>query len=278
MENKNLITVQSYYKFINEGCANSEKYYQLFSDDVEIFYPKFGFGKGREGLQKFGQKIIQLIDYLEFDLEKFNYIENKEFVIVEGHEKGITNTGIKFPNNTDSFGKFCSVFQLENNKIKRMHCYVDPDFASQDIERLRILNTLPIEDKTSQTKKIVDEFYDIQFGRRKGNLIDLFADKVDWDLPGNKNKFSWVGKRETKEEVQAFFYELSKNIESEKFEIDFITVNGENATVVGSLVSKILPYNKSFSTTFVVILKVVDEKIVKYHFLEDSYKLNEEMR
>lgn len=48
--------------------------------------------------------------------------------------------------------------------------------------------------------------------------------------------------------------------------------------MVDSLVSKILPYNKSFSTTFVVILKVVDEKIVKYHFLEDSYKLNEEMR
>ncbi|WP_110010458.1 nuclear transport factor 2 family protein [Chryseobacterium sp. AG844] len=115
--------------------------------------------------------------------------------------------------------------------------------------------------------------------RKKGRKYFRFiSDHLDWNLPGNKQKFPWTGKRQTKKEIEEFFKELYSNVKPEKFEIDFIAVNGENATATGHLSSKILKFNKIFTTEFVVIFKVVNGKIVKYHFLEDSYKLNEEMQ
>jgi len=282
MENKNLSIAQSYYALINNGEFNSKDFFDLFTEDVEIFYPKFGHAIGIEGVKSFGQQVRQLVLELHFEMDQFTYIAKDKYVIVEGAEKGVTRNGIQFPDGIISHGKFCTVFEFENNRIKRMHCYVDPDFAAEDAERTQRLSIIQHnsskEDIEIQTRKVVENFYDIQFGRTEGNIEDLFAEEIDWDLPGNKAKFEWVGKRKTKKEVKEFFTELYRNVQSEKFDIDFISVKGENATVVGELSSKILQYDKLFKTEFVVIFKVVNGKIVKYHFLEDSYSLNEEMK
>lgn len=281
MENNNVSKAQSYFELINNGQFNTQDFADLFTVEVEIYYPKFGYAKGMEGIARFSQHVRKLINELHFEMDKFTYIANEKYVIVEGAEKGITRTGIPFPDEIVSHGKFCTVFEFENNRIKRMHCYVDPDFGGEDIERAQLLNTTieasQKEDIETQTRNIVNNFYDIQFGRTEGNLEDLFAEEIDWDLPGNTEKFEWVGKRTKKNQVGEFFKLLYANVEPEKFEIDFIAVKGENATVVGELSSKILKYDKVFTTEFVVIFKVVNGKIVKFHLLEDGYKLNEEM-
>lgn len=282
MENKNLATAQSYYEFINSGQFNTKAFFDLFTEDVELYYPKFGYGTGIDGIISFGQQVRKLVTELYFEMDKFTYIISEHYVIVEGAERGVTQNGIAFPDGIVSHGKFCTVFEFENNRIKRMHAYVDPDFGAEDLERAQLLNKTSRysqqESIETQTRNVVDRFYDIQFGRTEGNIADLFAEEIDWDLPGNKEKFEWVGKRTTKKEVEDFFKELYHNVKPEKFNIDFISVKGENATVVGQLSSIILQYDTLFTTEFVVVFKVVNGKIVKYHFLEDSYKLNEEMK
>ncbi|WP_292010691.1 nuclear transport factor 2 family protein [Chryseobacterium sp.] len=129
-----------------------------------------------------------------------------------------------------------------------------------------------------QTREIIEEFYSVQSGKKRGNLTELFAEVVDFDLPGNMEKFPWTGKRNTKKEVEDFFKILYENVKSEKFDVEFISVNGENAVAVGQLSSVILKYNKVFNTQFAAIFKVRNGKIVKYHFMEDNYRLNEEMQ
>lgn len=221
-----------------------------------------------------------LLKNITHDIDNFNYIVSENFVVVEGTEKGVTQSDKEWPDHKIAFGKFCSIFEFDKDLIKRMHIYVDPDLTSEDIDRIVILNrNFQKKDSISlpETKTVVQAFYDIQFGRKKGDITELFAENVDWDLPGNKEKFPWTGKRQTKNEIAEFFQQLYENVESKKFEIDFISVNAEHATAVGSLSSKILKYDKVFDTDFVAIFKVVNGKIVKYHFLEDSYKLNEEM-
>jgi len=133
-------------------------------------------------------------------------------------------------------------------------------------------------DNSMSTKNKVNKFYEILSGKSKDSMESIFADEVDWNLPGNAAKFPWVGKRKTKAEVLEFFKLLSEHIQPEKFEVEFIACNGENAVAVGHLTSTILKYHKSFSTEFTAIFKVVDNKIVKYHFMEDSYTLNEMMK
>ncbi|NML69199.1 nuclear transport factor 2 family protein [Chryseobacterium sp. RP-3-3] len=271
--------IETYFNKIDSGTFDDE-YFGLYTEDVEMYYPKFGFEKGKQGIKNFGKVIGKHLEKLTHDMQNFRYIFSDPIIVVEGNEKGITRSGKEWPDYTTSFGKFCNVFEFDGELIKRVHIYVDPDFTSEDTERLTIFRNESqsvIENPVPQTKDVVEEFYDIQFGRKEGNIMNLFADDVDWDLPGNEEKFPWTGKRQTKQEIGQFFQELHNNVTSESFNIDFISVKGENATVVGQLSSKILKYNKVFSTEFVVIFKVVDGKIVKYHFLEDSYALNEEM-
>lgn len=272
--------VQTYFEKVDSGKFDIE-YYNFFTEDTELYFPKFGFSQGKEGIRQFGETMAGFLKNISHDIETFNYIVSENFVVVEGTEKGTLQSGKEWPDHTIAFGKFCSVFEFEKDLIKRMYIYVDPDVASEDIDRILLLNKEAKKNHllfANQTEMIIKMFYDIQFGKKEGNIAELFADTVDWDLPGNKEKFPWTGKRHTKNEVAAFFQELSKNVESKKFEIDFISVNGQNATAAGRLSSKILKYDKIFDTEFVVIFKVINGKIVKYHFLEDSYKLNEEMQ
>lgn len=270
--------IETYFKKIDSGIFDDE-YFDLYTEDVEMYYPKFGFEKGKQGIKNFGKVIGKHLEKLTHDIQNFRYTFSDTVIVVEGNEKGVTRSGKEWPDNHTSFGKFCNVFEFDGELIKRVHIYVDPDFTSEDIERLTIFrNNAAKENSVPSTRDVVEEFYDLQFGRKEGNIVDLFADSVDWDLPGNKDKFPWTGKRETREEIELFFQELYNNIQSESFTIDFISVEGENAAVAGQLSSRILKYDKVFSTEFVIIFKVINGKIVKYHFLEDSYKLNEEMK
>lgn len=274
----------SYYEKINSGNFNDGSYYNLFTEDVKVFYPKFGFAEGKAGIKKFGEQVRKLFNNLTFELDKFNFIVTDNIVVVEGVEKGAIYTGSTFPDNDVSFGKFCTVFEFEGNRIKRMYCYVDPDHAGMDTEVVTLLKDIQNPKETEQksieiqTQKIVEEFYEIQSGKKQRSMAELFADKVDFDLPGNKEKFPWTGKRSTKKEVEDYFKVLYQNIKSEKFDVEFIAINGENAVAVGQLSSVILKYDKVFNAQFVNIFKIRNGKIVKYHFLEDSYRLNEEMK
>jgi len=273
--------VDTYFKKVDAGEFDSE-YYGLFTEDVELYFPKFGFGKGIEGMKQFAVAMSGFLQGLTHDIENFNYITSNDMLVVEGTEKGISIDGKEWPDNTTAFGKFCNVFEFEGELIKRLHIYVDPDVTSEDAVRMARLNleqNKSINKSADEvTKAVIDEFFQIQFGKKEGNLMDLFADSVDFDLPGNEEKFPWVGKRNTKKEVEDYFKLLYQNIKSEKFEVEYIAINGENAVAVGQLSSVILKYNKLFNTQFVNIIKVRNGKIVKFHFMEDSFRLNEEMK
>jgi len=275
---KRKMNVQIYFEKIDKGEFD-DQYYQLFTEDLELYFPKFEFAFGKEGIKEFGQMINGFVAELSHERKDFKYVISENFVVVEGKENRIHDK--KCSDNIISFNKFCNVFEFEGELIKRVHVYLDCDFNSEDTERISVLNKDFQNSKhqsIATTKEVIELFYDIQFGRKKGDITDLFSDEVDWDLPGNEEKFPWVGKRTNKAQISTFFKQLLQNVTSEKFEIDFISINGENATAVGNLTSKIIKYDKSFSTEFVVIFKVIAGKIVKYHFLEDSYKLDREMQ
>jgi len=265
--------VQAYFEKAGRGEFDNA-FFELFTTDVEVYYPKFGFATGREGIIQFGGVIGRQLQSISFELDQFNYIESGNHIVVEGREKGVMYNGVSWPDNEIGYGKFCSVFEFRGDQISRMHVYVDPDFASLDKDRIALFKG----NVELHTREVVELYYDLQFGRKEGNIVDLFAEEVDWDLPGNEGKFPWVGKRRTKGEIMEFFKVLGENIQPERFELDFIAVNGENAVAVGELTSKIVKYGRSFSTGFTVNFKVKNGKIVKYHFLEDSYKLNEMMQ
>lgn len=130
--------VKVYFEKIDAGNTD-DAYFGLFTDDVVLYFPKFGFVQGKDGIKKLGEQLGAFLKSLHHDIDNFIYIINGPYVVVEGREKGMTKQGVAWPDNVISYGLFCNVFEFEGNLIKRVHIYVDPDFTSCDSERIKLL-------------------------------------------------------------------------------------------------------------------------------------------
>ncbi|WP_277959774.1 nuclear transport factor 2 family protein [Frigoribacterium faeni] len=102
----------------------------LFTDDAQMFYPKFGYARGKAQIGAFAGGLGRGVVSLCHDIDGFTVISAGDHVVVEGTERGTTTTGVEFPDDKSSFGLFCNVFKFEGLLIKRVHVYVDPDFAN----------------------------------------------------------------------------------------------------------------------------------------------------
>lgn len=138
-QNSNLkdITILYFHK-IDNGQFD-EVYLNMFAKDILLEFPKFGLKTGIESLSDFGQKISSRYKNLKHHIDPKDVHVINNLVFVEGVLSGETTSGIIWPDNISSFGKFCSVFEFTEKKIKRISIYSDPDFASEDQERLNFL-------------------------------------------------------------------------------------------------------------------------------------------
>lgn len=93
--------------------------------DVEIFFPQSGLLKGIADFQKLNEELVKSIRSLKHDIDNFIYTISENRVVVEGKESGTLQNNQSFIDN-----KFCSVFEIHDNLITRMHVYTDPNFKT----------------------------------------------------------------------------------------------------------------------------------------------------
>ncbi|WP_245609159.1 nuclear transport factor 2 family protein [Vibrio rhizosphaerae] len=127
-------------KYFEKIDAGDPSYLDLFSEDVDFFFPKFGQAKGKNALVAFGNRIGSSLISIWHDIDGFQITTAGNKVIVEGQEGGVMSDGTPWPDNNVSTGRFCSVFEFDGNIISRMYVYVDPDFPSRDLERIAVLS------------------------------------------------------------------------------------------------------------------------------------------
>ncbi|OOF23730.1 hypothetical protein BZJ17_02810 [Salinivibrio sp. IB574] len=138
MNKENLVLrVILYFQKIDAGDSS---YLDLFSEDVDFYFPKFGQAKGKSALVEFGNRIGSSLSSIWHDIEGFQITTAGNKVIVEGQEGGVMSDGTPWPDNKVSTGRFCSVFEFNEELISRMYVYVDPDFPSRDLERIAVLS------------------------------------------------------------------------------------------------------------------------------------------
>ncbi|MEU6140236.1 nuclear transport factor 2 family protein [Streptomyces sp. NPDC047081] len=121
----------SYFRMVDAG---NPAVVDFFTEDARMFYPKFGIARGKAQIGAFTQGLARGIASLEHEIDGFTVLSSGNHVIVEGAEKGTTTSGVDFPDGVSSFGLFCNVFEFEGELIKRIHIYVDPDFANTHAE------------------------------------------------------------------------------------------------------------------------------------------------
>jgi ketosteroid isomerase-like protein len=109
------------------------------------------------------------------------------------------------------------------------------------------------------------------------NLTSLYADTVDWDIPGNEARVPWLGVRHTVAEVKDFFQLLWKNTESLSASV-YKTVTDDNYVVItGDFSTKMLPTGKVVNSFFCIQLTFEHDRIVRYRLYEDSFAVSEAM-
>ena len=57
---------------------------ELFQEDAEIYFPKFGFGFGRNSFLEMVKGFEGVLEYIQHDYDRLNFIPSVDYLIVEG--------------------------------------------------------------------------------------------------------------------------------------------------------------------------------------------------
>ncbi|GAA0820966.1 nuclear transport factor 2 family protein [Streptosporangium amethystogenes subsp. fukuiense] len=124
------------------------------------------------------------------------------------------------------------------------------------------------------TREIVDAFF-TRFGSGDlPGLLDLFADRVDFSVPGAPN-VPWTGTRSTRDEIAEFFTLLGTELTpADEFTVNATVLDGDHAVVTGRSRFGVLSTGKAFTNDFALHFTVTDARISGYHMHEDSHAIS----
>lgn len=273
LETQRSAIIRSYFRKVDE---RDDSLADLFTEDVEVFFPKFGTARGKAALARFGERIGRQLRSLKHDIDGLVFTVAGDRIAVEGKERGITNDGLSWPDGAISEGRFCNVFEFDGTRISRVFIYVDPDFTSAD-ERLiglfrdEVPTATPKEVAERYLERISAFYADPDSPEKLAAVMALFSDTVDWNIAGNTARVPYIGPRHGKTEVAAFFTDLLHHIEPQQFDVRTILASGENAVILGDLASLVKATGKLIESEFAFDLTVRGGLIVRYRMLEDSY-------
>jgi ketosteroid isomerase-like protein len=120
-----------YLKRLDRG----ENFFDLFADDAQVYFPKWGLANGRAEFEKLFSDLGSILSGIRHDYTYFNYIIQGDHVVVEGTSQGETAGGVEWRAGVTHAGRWCDVFEIRDFKIQRVFIYLDPDYAGADTER-----------------------------------------------------------------------------------------------------------------------------------------------
>lgn len=120
-----------YLKRLDRG----EDFFDLFADDAQVYFPKWGVANGREEFERLFSDLGSIISRIRHDYANFNYVIKDDTVVVEGTSHGTTKDGSEWRGGVTHAGMWCDVFEIRDFLIQRCFIYLDPDYASADTAR-----------------------------------------------------------------------------------------------------------------------------------------------
>eukprot|EP01132_Coremiostelium_polycephalum_P005865 gene5865-7296_t len=134
-----------------------------------------------------------------------------------------------------------------------------------------------MESKTNITKETVLGYLKALQKRDLEEVLKFFGDKVDWNIPGNREVAPWVGRRSSKDELRnTYFPHVWEGTEIRSLTWDqMIFQDNGTAILTGDFVSFLPKTGKLYSSPVTIQFNVSLDTglITKYVLLEDSYEL-----
>lgn len=130
---------------------------------------------------------------------------------------------------------------------------------------------------TKDTQQLVKQFLTCLNGRDLPGLMALFAEDIDWHIPGNEKLIPWIGQRTNLDEVRQFFQLLWLNTEPLSAKVDNMLIDGNVSIITGEFSTRMLATKKIVDSNFCIQITFKKRLIVRYRLLEDSYAVSEAM-
>ena len=109
---------------------------ELFHEDAEVYFPKFGLGFGRNSFLEMAKGFEGALEYIQHDYDRLNFIPSGDYLVVEGTSHG-KMAGKAWAGGKTPGGRFCNVFKFRDGRIASLHIYLDPDYTGEDETRFR---------------------------------------------------------------------------------------------------------------------------------------------
>ena len=106
-------------------------------------------------------------------------------------------------------------------------------------------------------------------------IIELFAESMTWDVPGDTSAFPWIGRQSGSQAVRAFLTETAEKVARIRLDIDDILASDTRAVVLGRLASRMKRTGKIIATDFAIILTIAEGRITRFQMLEDSFAVSQ---
>ena len=132
-DDKRINVARDYFKLADQGRP---EVLEPFHEDAEIYFPKFGFGFGRQSFLEMTDGFAGTLEFIRHDYDALTFIPAGDYVVVEGTSHGKIS-GKAWTGGVTSGGRFCNVFKFRGDRISSLHIYLDPDYTGEDIPRFR---------------------------------------------------------------------------------------------------------------------------------------------
>jgi SnoaL-like domain len=128
-----IAVARKYFELADQGRP---EVLELFHEDAEIYFPKFGIGSGRASLFEMINGFKGTLEAIVHDYDTLKFIPAGDYLAVEGTSNG-RMSGRSWIGGTTPGGRFCNVFRFRDERIASLHIYLDPDYLGEDEPRFR---------------------------------------------------------------------------------------------------------------------------------------------
>jgi hypothetical protein len=126
------------------------------------------------------------------------------------------------------------------------------------------------------TEELMTEFMERLGKQDAEGLAELFADKIDWYVPGS-SALPWTGPRSRREHVAEYFRTMWPAFVPGKSTatLDKVVISGDDAIVFSTFSHTVAKNEKRLNTPAALHLTIANGKIVRMHLYEDTLAVHE---
>jgi uncharacterized protein len=121
------------------------------------------------------------------------------------------------------------------------------------------------------TKEIMASFMDRLGEQDAEGIGELFADEIDWYVPGSET-LPWTGPRSRREHVAEYFRTMWPAFVpgQSTATLDKIVIDGDDAVVFSSFTHTVARNGRRLTTPAALHLTIADGQIMRLHLYEDT--------